>query len=126
MRQELIIAVPDSFGNRNIPALLQQLGLTALAHNCAFLRGEVIAKAHPVFLNLQFFGFVAAQPAFAEDDEFAEYMTEDGRSIVLVWMIPIFRNEIEFIRNQGWDRFESEVIQGGADLVELDRCSVIT
>ena len=121
VRHELLIAIPESFGTGTIPALVQQLGVISLERHKAFLRGEVIGGSHFVFSGLQFRGFYASTPSFVEGDDFDIYVRQDGQPVVMIWMIPVYEREIEFIRTQGWNRFEDLIIMKNLDPVELLR-----
>ena len=44
IRQELLILVPEAFGDRNVPVVLQQLASAALVHRSPYLCGEVIER----------------------------------------------------------------------------------
>jgi hypothetical protein len=120
-----LIAVPESDSNKNVPTIVQQLGLIALARHTAFLQGEVIGGTHPVFVNGPFRGFGASLPGFVSDDRFSVYKRADGQEVVFVWMIPLYREEIDFIRTEGWSRFEDLAVEKGTDFVELVRESLI-
>jgi hypothetical protein len=125
IRQELLIAVPESDDHRNLPTLVQQLGLIALSRHTAFLQGEVIGGTYPVFADRLFRGFGASFPCFVSADEFTVYKLADGQEVVFVWMIPLYREEIDFVRTEGWSRFEDLAVEKGIDLVELVRGSLI-
>jgi hypothetical protein len=125
IRHELLIAVPESDGHKTLPTLVQQLGLIALRRDRAFLHGEVIGGTYPVFVGESFRGFGASSPSFVSADEFSIYRRADGQEVVFVWMIPLYGEEISFVREEGWSRFEDLVIEKGVDLVELARGSLI-
>jgi hypothetical protein len=125
IRHELLIAVRESDSNKNVPTLVQQLGLIALSRHRAFLQGEVIGGTHPAFVNGPFRGFGASFPSFISEDEFSVFKRTDGQEVVFVWMIPLYREEIDFVRKEGWSRFEDLVIEKGLDLVEIARGCLI-
>jgi hypothetical protein len=54
IRQELLLAAPVSFGARNIPGLLQQIGGEAINRGLAYLRGEVIGPRGRLFEKKDF------------------------------------------------------------------------
>jgi hypothetical protein len=124
IRQELLILLPESCEDQNIPAVLQQLGNTALDHKAAFLCGEIIERSNPVFRNRPFYAFVAAVPVPLPDD-FSVYTDKNGSDIVFAWMVPITKTEADFIRREGWDKLENILIDEGTDLLDIDRKSAI-
>jgi hypothetical protein len=120
-RHELLIAVPRTFGTRNIPPLLQQLGMIALERNRPFFEGDVMLGKNPVFVEWPFRGFFASQPCVIEDEAFAECIREDGQRLRFVWMAPLYEEEIEFVRAYGLSRLEDLFIERHVDLVDLNR-----
>jgi hypothetical protein len=104
---------------------VQQLGVITLERHKAFLRGEVIGGSHAVFSDLPFRGFYASSPSFIEGDDFDSYERGDGQSVAMIWMIPMYEREIEFVRTHGWSRFEDLVVEKNLDLVELLRESTV-
>lgn len=121
IRHELLIAVPESLGEMNVPALVQQLGMTTLSRNKPFLYGETIGGTYEVFAGRPFRGFGATFPVFIEDDGFEIYRRPDGANVVFVWMVPLCLVEIEFAREKGWSKFEDLILECDLDLVDLDR-----
>ena len=120
IRQELLIAVPESVGERNIPALLQQLGSNALKRGSAYLAGEVIERGNRVFPGKSFYGFYTAIPVILPE-EFRGYRFDDGDEMVFAWMAPITTLEAAYVRSKGWSKFEQLLEARNADLVDLDR-----
>ena len=120
IRHELLILTPTSFGNRNIPALLQQLGLDALKRNTGYVRGEVVEREGLLFKGAPFSAFYVAPPNILPD-EFAVYTPDPGHRIVFAWMVPITKAEAQFVRAHGWNKFEDALEAEGADMVDFDR-----
>jgi hypothetical protein len=121
IRHELLIAVPKTFGTRNIPPLLQQLGTIALNRNTPLLIGEVMMGKNEVFAGWSFRGFYASHPSVIEDDAFAECIREDGQQVQFVWMAPLYQREIEFFRQHGPGHLEDLFVEKQIDLVDLNR-----
>ena len=120
-RHELFIAVPTSFGTRNVPPLLQQLGLIAVNRNRPFTHGELMVGTNPVFTGFPFRGFYACPPCVIDEDGFAECTREDGENVAFIWMAPLYESEIEFLRKNGPERLESIFALRNVDLVDLNR-----
>src|SRR5215471_1203614 len=120
IRHELLMAVPDSFGERNVPAVLQQLGSNALERKSAYLAGEVVELGNPIFSGLPFYAFYTAIPVVLPE-QFRSYAFEDGERMVFAWMVPITKLEAAYVRRQGWSRFEALLEGQKADLVDLNR-----
>src|SRR6266568_8796130 len=98
IRHELLIAAPESFGERNIPALLQQLGSDALKRESAYLCREVIERSNPIFSGKPFCAFYTAIPVILPK-EFRTYTDSNGDEIVFAWMVPITKLEASYVRS---------------------------
>jgi hypothetical protein len=120
IRHELLLIVPESFGERNIPAVLQQLALHALKRKSAYLAGEVLEATNPVFSGKPFYGFCASIPVILPE-EFRGYALPDGNGMVFAWMMPITKLEAAYVRMKGADEFETLLEARNADMVDLDR-----
>lgn len=120
IRHELLIAVPDSFEHRNIPAVLQQLASDVLKRESAYLRGEVVERNNPIFSGKPFHAFYAAIPIILPE-KFGTFLFGGGDQAVFVWMVPITKLEASYVRSKGWSKFEALMEGHKADLVDLDR-----
>jgi len=65
----------------------------------------------------------AALPVYF-DDAFAAFDIDDSHRAALVWLIPIGSAETTFIRESGWQKFESQLIAGNPDLLDLSRVEI--
>lgn len=125
IRHELVIAAPQSFGTRNIPPLLQQLGMVSLNRDEAFLRGEIIEGHGHVFPDYPFHGFYITYPTFVPEDDFCKCTREDGVPVIFAWMVPVFENEIRFVKSNGWNAFENMLVNKKADPIDFHRLSLL-
>jgi hypothetical protein len=125
IRHELLIAVPRFFGTRNVPPLLQQLGMISLNRKKAFWKGEVIQGTNPVFAAWPFRGFYVSHPCVIAADEFAECRREDGEPVNFVWMAPLYQVEIDFVKKHGVTRLEEIFMEKEMDLVDLNRKAAV-
>ena len=124
-RHELLIALPTSFGTRNAPPLLQQLGLIAVNRNRPFTPGEVMSGTDAVFDGLPFRGFYVCHPFVVDEPGFADYTREDDASITFLWMAPLYEREIEFVRKHSPHDLDTIFAQSNVDLVDLIRPSAV-
>ncbi|HEY2859721.1 MAG TPA: suppressor of fused domain protein [Terracidiphilus sp.] len=120
-RHELLIAVPNAFGTRNVPVLLQQLGQIAIKRQRPFTRGEIVMGANPVFGDWPFRGLFASHPFVVGVDAFAECTREDGKHIRFLWLAPIHQREIDYARKHGHAKLEVLFAERNIDLVDLNR-----
>ena len=121
VRHELLIALPRYFGTLNIPSLLQQLGSIAIDRGKPYAEGELMLGKNPVFDQWPFRGFFVTHPCVIEDEAFAICTREDGRQVHFLWMVPLYRSEIDFARAHGPSRLEDLFIEKHVDLVNLSR-----
>jgi Suppressor of fused protein (SUFU) len=118
--QELVIVVPDWLRVGPVPGILQQIGQEAIRSGRAVLRGDVIGPRGPLFSADSKMEALYATNPVCFPDEFASYRAGD-RDVVLVWLMPISRNEAEYVRAHGWSRFEEELVKADLDLTDLLR-----
>ncbi len=123
IRHELIITAQTRFGARNIPALLQQVGMEAISRGSAYLRGEVLGPRGCLFEGKPFEALYVALPVFLED-QFTCFETEDGHDAVIAWLVPVTRAEARYVDEQGWEQFERLLLEHDPDLFDFDRASV--
>jgi hypothetical protein len=123
IHHELVIATKRDFGTRNIPALLQQMGMEAIQRDRAYLRGEVIGPRDDLFRGTDKVALYVSAPS-CFPDSFARVVTPDNAIVVFAWLIPITRAEAELVTREGWERFEDTLVSADADLMDFNRNSV--
>jgi hypothetical protein len=126
IRHELLFMTRPSFGNGNIPAILHQLGMEAISDKRPYLRGELIGPRRGVLIaGTQIEALYVANPPLFLPESFAPYTSPQGISCVLAWLVPITLNEAEFVKKNGWERFEEELCCADPDLLDLKRASIV-
>lgn len=58
-------------------------------------------------------------------NSFHVYEPDDDIPIVQAWLIPITANEANFIKKNGWSKFEDILEKVDPDLIDFERSSVI-
>ena len=124
IHQELFLAVPETFGEANLPALLQQVGLEAIEANLAYLRGDVIGPRGPLLDGKTFEALYVAMPVYFPDS-FGACRLSDSVTVVIAWLIPITKREAAFVARQGWGAFEDRLVRTDPNLFDLDRGSIV-
>lgn len=123
VRQELIWPVSGP----NLPDLI----VSCLFFICEFiikdhgplLRGHVIRLPKEVSERLGFDALYCAIPVFLDDD-FATF-NDSQPPTVIVWLMPIYKSEADFVDANGWDKFEDMLEEEGTDLFSLMRAPII-
>jgi hypothetical protein len=125
IRQELAFVVQASFGDRNIPGLLQQVGMNALEKHTAYLRGDVVGPYGRLFdvgeMEALYVGIPVCLPP-----SFESFTRKDGEITVMAWVVPISASESAFVRRNGWEAFEDELARLQPDLSDPARRSIAT
>lgn len=125
VRQELILIAGPAFAGKDVAAFLGAAADALLAKHHAVLRGEVIgdAEAAPIVPGSSCTRVYAGIPVvFEESIHVYEGSTPPT---VIVWLIPITSEESAYIRERGWDDFESLLEQSQPDLFDLARKSIV-
>jgi hypothetical protein len=122
VRQELMVIVPRSMSDAPVPALLQQVGEEALSDHHAYLRGQVIGPRGQLF-NTAMEALLVSAPVYLPD-EFATCSDEIGNLVVIAWLVPISRQEAEYVGHTGLREFEDRLLEAQPDLTDPFRASL--
>jgi len=123
IRHELVMLAREVFGERNIPGLLQQVGLEALRKSSPYLRGDVIGPRGPLFNGSEMRALYVAMPVYFPDS-FAVFEPPDGEPIVMGWLVPILEREAAYVRAKGWEAFEDVLARDKPDVSDFGRPSI--
>ena len=124
IREELIFSCYNRFIDWEVPQILASLGDQLLSSERAYLRGQVLGPAGPLFKNSDLEALYCARPVYFPE-AFHEYGSTNPVTSLL-WLIPITRAEAEYIESEGWSQFEDLLVEKNPDLLDLKRvCSVV-
>lgn len=123
IRYELFFVAYGSFGDKNIPGILQQVANQNISSGEAYLRGDLLGPKGKLFNGLDLEALYVSTPVYFPET-FEVY--EDGDTpIVQVWLIPLTKKEAEYIKNNGWSKFEDILELNDPDLIDFTRKSII-
>lgn len=119
VRQELVFSVYSLAISSMIVSFLMSLCESVLRRGKAVLRGEVIPLPIELADRIGFNAVYCTIPVFFEDD----FCTYDGSTppTVMVWVLPIYQSEVEYIAANGWESFEDLLEEKDPDLCSLER-----
>jgi hypothetical protein len=123
-RQELVMLAREEFGRRNLPGLLQQVGLQAIASGRGYLKGEVLGPRGQLFEGTALEAFYVAIPVYFPDG-FHVFEPPTGDPIIVAWLVPITAREAQFVRDRGDEAFEDELLKHDPDLLDFQRASIV-
>jgi hypothetical protein len=123
VRQELVFPVSGAALQVSVVSCLLFICDLILKGHDALLRGEVIRLPEEGARELGFEAVYCAIPVFM-DDAFATF---DGSQppTVIVWIIPIYGSEADYVDANGWDKFEELLEEKDPDLFSLEREAII-
>lgn len=123
VRQELVFSTSDTELSNLIVSCLFFICESILKDHSALLRGQVVRLPKEAAEKLGFEAVYCAIPVFLDDD----LATFNGSQppTVIVWVIPIYKSEADFIDVNGWDKFEDVLEEKDPDLFFLRRAPVI-
>jgi hypothetical protein len=124
IRHELFLVAEGNFGDKNIPGILQQVGLEALNSHLAYLRGQVIGPRGKLFTDSELEALYVSMPVYFPDS-FHIFHDNGDIPIVQAWLIPITSNEAKFVMERGWSKFEDILEEIDPDLIDFKRTSII-
>lgn len=117
IRQELVFIAQASFGDRNIPALLEQVAQEAVRSHSAYLRGDVIGPRGRLFDAGEMTALYVAIPVYLPN-AFASFERDDGETTIVAWLFPITDDEARFVATHGWSAFEDQLEAHDPDLTD--------
>lgn len=123
VRQELVFPVSATGLSDMVVSLLLFISELILRNHDAVLRGQVIRLPIDVAKRLGFDAVYCAIPVFM-DDEFATF-GESQPPTVIVWFIPIYKSEADYVDANGWSKFEDLLEEKDPDLFSLGREPII-
>jgi hypothetical protein len=123
VRQELIFPVSGKYSFETISSCLLFICDLILEDHTAILRGQVIKFPKEGAKKLGFDAIYCAIPVFMEDS-FATF-SDSNPPTVIVWLMPIYKDEADFIESNGWEKFEDVLGRKNPDLFVLGRNTVI-
>lgn len=119
IRHELIMPISGLDAPEEIVSLMLFMMDYILTGHHALLRGQVIELPVDATNKIAFKALYCAMPVFL-DDNFATF-NEMASPVVIVWLIPIYSSESDYIAVNGWGRFEDLLEQQSPDLFSLKR-----
>ena len=123
VRQELVFSVYSMAISSMVVSFMLSLCEAIIGRGKAVLRGEVIPLSKEISKRIGFDAVYCTIPVFF-DDEFCTY-DESSPSTVMVWMLPIYQSEADYIAAHGWEGFEDLLEEKDPDLCSLERSPVI-
>lgn len=109
---------------KNLPPILEQIGLEAVASGRAYLRGDIVGPRDPLFAGSQFDALYVSMPVYFPE-QFSSVSTEKNGSVIFAWLVPITRREATYVATAGWTQFEEKLAQETPDLLDPLRKSVV-
>ncbi len=123
VREELVMVVEQRNRIEDVARLLLHVAeRTAMAHD-GFLRGQTISADGLVVDGGDMAELYASIPVVFPDG--IQTLATTDPPTVVVWLIPLRAAESHFIAVHGWSAFEDCLQQGGVNLADLDRDSVV-
>ena len=104
VRQELVFSVYSMVITSMIVSCLMSLCEAILGRGKAVLRGEVIPLSTELAERMGFSAVYCTIPVFFDDD-FCAYEVSSPPT-VMVWVLPIYKSEADYIEANGWESFE--------------------
>ncbi len=119
VRQELILPISGTGLSEVVVSFLLFICELILRNHDAVLRGKVIRLPADATERLGFDAVYCAIPVFM-DDEFATFGVSQPPTVI-VWMMPIYKSEADYVDAKGWSKFEDLLEEKDPDLFSLGR-----
>jgi hypothetical protein len=124
IRQELIFAFWSRFEGRASPGMLDHLARQAVSSHQAYLRGQWITFSAPAVEGTEMTAlYVGPNIGFPDDMSLVSGVYPEA--VVMVRVLPITGREAELCATSGWPALEEKLESARADLLDLERGSVV-
>ncbi|WP_080712499.1 suppressor of fused domain protein [Pseudomonas brassicacearum] len=123
IRQELVFTTYETFSAEAIASFMLSFCDYILACNKALLRGDVVGPSAPLIPGVAVNSVYASIPVVF-DEVFSVYKKSSPHT-VMVWLIPLLKEEADFVKAIGWSEFEDVLERANPDLMELNRESIV-
>lgn len=120
MYQELVMTVHAAQAPARLPQVLQFVGAEQIAGHAPILRGQTIALPGSIAAGCGLSSLYAAIPGYFDPD-FDVATLDDGRDVVISWMVPISEVERQYVQENGWKAFEQKLTERDPDLLDIFR-----
>ena len=118
IKQEFFVSSYDKYNDEKLASFLLTFASGILSSGRAILRGECIGSGSLVIEDSTLNGVYCSNPVF-QNDSFSVFKGE--HNVVMVWLIPVHSQEVKFIRQNGWNKFEDGLENEYCDFWDLGR-----
>lgn len=121
VRQELIMPLSCTItpSEKWVVSCLLYICELILKNHEAPLRGQVLHLPSKITDNLGIDAVYCAIPMFL-DESFSIFRESDPPTI-MIWVIPIYKSEVDFINSNGWEKFEDILESKNPNLFTVKR-----
>jgi Suppressor of fused protein (SUFU) len=123
VRQELIFAAYERYEPAKIASFLLTFCQYIVSHGRALLRGEVVGPEKSLIPGVIADSLYCSLPIMF-DSELATFSGSEPPT-VFVWLVPILGSEANFVKLNGWNRFENILERNSPDFWDLNRPSLV-
>lgn len=123
IRQELVFSAYRNFNNERIASFLSTFAEYLISINRALLRGDYIGPEAPIVLGTLLNSVYSAIPVIYKDS--ISVFDHTSPPTVIAWVIPIHEKEANYIRANGWSKFEDLLEEEDPELWDLTRSPIV-
>jgi hypothetical protein len=119
----LLLIMRDGDRLAGMVSHLYQVGTEMLQGHEGVLRGQVIGPRGPLWADSKLEALYCARPVYLPE-EFASCALGNGEACVVVWLVPITREEAVYVHTHGWPAFERALVAQNPDLLDAHRSAM--
>jgi hypothetical protein len=121
--QELVFFATHDVDVTMAVSFINHLAEQMVATHQGLYRSEYIVNDDPIFEGSAMNAIYCSVPMIVSDD-FCLYVEGDTK-VILVWLIPVYGEEADYIKTNGGDKFAELLEEKNPDLWDLNRPSVL-
>jgi hypothetical protein len=125
-RQELVLLCYERFVSKDLILMLAGVMEMVADSQHPLLQGRVLVpwlNDESLMENTTMSSLYSAVPTYFPDE--FQIMRDAEESIDVGWLIPIHRSEADWIKEHGWEAFESRLVELDPDVIDLTRPPIV-
>lgn len=101
---ELILGFEDYFDEDTLSKFLLSFSESLIQNGIAPYKGHIYDFSEKIISNSKMSSIYVTTPLFYKED--LQLFRTEEKTVIFPWVIPIYKSESDYIRKNGWNKFE--------------------
>jgi hypothetical protein len=123
-QHELLVSCYPQFVTGDLVKLIGAIGTQVLQSHHPLSRGDILGPAGSLLPGLAMEALYVCPPTYFDND-FSRILISDDLDIHILWLIPLHRTEVAWVKKRGFSDFESLLEEKDPDLLDWARSPIV-